>query len=57
MRLATLILSGLSFATSALTLGLVLGGAKKVHDDVQDVRTKANESLTKVKEAINNLEL
>ena len=57
MRLATLILSGLSFATSAVTLGLVLGGAKKVHDDVEDVRKKANESLTKVKEAINNLEL
>lgn len=57
MRLATLVLSALSFTTSALTLGLVLGGARKVHNDVQDVRAKANESLTKVKEALNNLEI
>ena len=57
MRLATLILSALSFATSALTLGLVLGGAKKVHGDVEDVRKKANETLNKMKTAINEIEL
>lgn len=57
MRLATLILSGLSFATSAVTLGLVLGGAKKVHDDVEDVRKKANDTLKKMKAALNDIEL
>ena len=57
MRLATLVLSALSFATSALTLGLVLGGAKKVHTDVQEVRTKANESLSSIKAALANIEL
>ena len=57
MRLATLILSALSFATSALTLGLVLGGAKKDHGDVEDVRKKANETLNKMKTAINEIEL
>lgn len=57
MRLATLILSGLSFATSAVTLGVVLGGAKKVHDDVEDVRKKANDTLNKMKSALNDIEL
>lgn len=57
MRLATLVLSALSFATSALTLGLVLGGAKRVNDDVQEVRKKANDSLTKIKTALSDLEL
>lgn len=57
MRLATLILSGLSFATSAVTLGLVLGGAKKVHNDVEEVRQKANDTLKKMKSAINDIEL
>lgn len=57
MRLATLILSALSFTTSTLTLGLVLGGAKKVNDDVQEVRKKANESLTTIKSALADLEL
>lgn len=57
MRLATLILSGLSFTTSALTLGLMLGGAKKVNDDVQEVRKKTNESLNKIKAALSDIEL
>ena len=57
MRLATLILSALSFTTSALTLGIVLGGAKKVNDDVQEVRRKTNESLTKMKAALADIEL
>lgn len=57
MRVATLVLSALSFATSALTLGLVLGGAKKVHDDVQEVRTKTNDTLSKFKAALADVEL
>lgn len=57
MRLATLILSGLSFATSAVTLGLVLGGAKKVNDDIQEVRKKSNETLNKMKAALADIEL
>lgn len=57
MRLATLILSGLSFATSAVTLGLVLGGAKKVNDDLQEGRKKANETLNKMKAALAEIEL
>lgn len=57
MRLATLVLSALSFTTSALTLGLVLGGAKKVNDDVQEARKKANESLSSIKAALANIEL
>ena len=57
MRLATLILSALSFTTSALTLGLVLGGAKKVNDDIQEVRKKTNESLNKIKAALSDIEL
>lgn len=57
MRLATLVLSALSFTTSAITLGIVLGGAKKVNDDVQEVRRKTNESLTKMKAALADIEL
>lgn len=57
MQLATLILSGLSFATSAVTLGLVLGGAKKVNDDLQEGRKKANETLNKMKAALAEIEL
>ena len=57
MRLATLVLSALSFTTSVITLGVVLGGAKKVNDDVQEVRRKTNESLTKMKAALADIEL
>lgn len=57
MRVATLVLSALSFTTSAITLGIVLGGAKKVHDDVQEVRVKTNDTLNKFKTALSDLEI
>lgn len=57
MRKATLLFSALSFVTSALTLGALVYGAKKVHNDIQDVRNKSNESLQKMKVAMLDIQI
>lgn len=56
MRKATFIMSALSFVASVLTLGVVLGGAKKLHDDIQDVRSKTNQALGKVKQTLSDID-
>lgn len=55
MRKATFIMSVLSFVASVATLGVVLAGAKKVHDDVEEIRAKSNNMLDQFKKSITNL--
>lgn len=50
-------LSSLSFITSAATLTVVLVGGKKMQSEVEEVRTKANGAVGKLKAALENLEL
>lgn len=57
MRTATLILSAISCIASVTTLAVVLGGAKKVQAEVDDVKNKTNATVKKLKDAINDLEL
>ncbi|WKW86829.1 hypothetical protein SEA_CONLEY_43 [Gordonia phage Conley] len=57
MRKATLLFSALSFVTSAVTLGVLAYGAKRVHEDIQDVRKKSNESLQKIKVAMLDIQI
>uniref|UniRef100_A0AAU8GSC3 Methyl-accepting chemotaxis protein n=1 Tax=Gordonia phage Petito TaxID=3158876 RepID=A0AAU8GSC3_9CAUD len=57
MRKATLLFSALSFVTSAVTLGVLAYGAKRVHNDIQDVRAKTNESLHKMKVAMLDIQI
>lgn len=52
MRKATFVMATLSFVTSATTLGVVLHGAKKVHDDIQEVREKSNQAISKLQAAL-----
>ena len=57
MRKATLIFSALSFATSVATLGVIVYGSKRIHNDIQDVRTKSNDALRKMKTAIVDIQI
>lgn len=52
MRKATFIMSALSFVASIATLGVVLVGAKKIDEEVQDIRVKTNRAILKLKTAI-----
>lgn len=57
MRKATFIFSALSFVTSAATLGVLVYGSKRVHNDIQDVRSKSNDALRKIKTALIDVQL
>ncbi|AVO25282.1 hypothetical protein PBI_GRAVY_43 [Gordonia phage Gravy] len=57
MRKATLIFSALSFVTSVATLGVLAFGAKRVHNDIQEVRAKTNDSLQKMKVAMLDIQI
>jgi hypothetical protein len=52
MRIATFIFSGVAAAASVATLGVVLFGAKKVEQQVEDVKQKTTKSLTTFKNAL-----
>lgn len=52
MRKATFIMSTLSFVASVTTLAVVFKGVKKVHDEVEELRSKTNETLGKLKRAL-----
>lgn len=52
MRKATFIMSTLSFAASATTLYVAFKGVKKLHDDVEELRAKTNDTLGKLKRAL-----
>lgn len=49
---ATFAFSVISCVSSVATLAVVLIGAKKVHDEIQEVREKSNDQLNKFKQAI-----
>lgn len=57
MRKATLLFSALSFVTSVATLGVIAYGAKKVREDIEDVRKKSNESIHKMKLAMLDIQI
>ena len=57
MQKATLIFSVLGFATSVATLGIMAYGSKRVHQDIQDVRTKSNEAIRKMKVAMLDIQI
>lgn len=57
MRKATFIFSALSFITSVATLGVIAYGAKRVHEDIQEVRTKSNEAIHKMKVAMLDIQI
>lgn len=57
MRKATLLFSALSFVTSVATLGVIAYGAKRVHEDIQEVRAKTNESIHKMKLAMLDIQI
>lgn len=57
MRKATFVFSALGFATSLVTLGVVLVGAKKMHDDVEGVKKKANEQISHIRHALLDFEI
>ena len=52
MRKATFVMSTLTFVASALTLAVVFKSVKKMHDDVEELRAKTNETLGKLKRAL-----
>ncbi|ADD81049.1 gp051 [Rhodococcus phage ReqiPoco6] len=56
MQKAALILSALSLATSVTTLAVILGGVKKLNDDIQDIRKKTNDAIGKMKAALVSLD-
>ena len=49
--------STLSLAASLGTLGVVLVGAKKMQQEVDDVRVKTNSTVNKIKNALSDLDL
>lgn len=53
----TFAFSALSFLTSVSTLAVLAYGSKRVHEDIQDVRTKSNEAIRKMKAAIIDIQL
>lgn len=53
---AILAISSLSLITSAATLTLVLVGAKRMQEEVEEVRETANGTVKKIKNALNDLE-
>ncbi|QPL14691.1 membrane protein [Gordonia phage Schwartz33] len=57
MRKATFVMSFLSLVTSVATLGVIAFGAKKVHDDIQDMRANTNKALQKMKVAMLDIQL
>ncbi|QJD49621.1 membrane protein [Gordonia phage Secretariat] len=57
MRKATFALSFLSLVTSVVTLGVIAIGAKKVHQDIQDMRANTNKALQKMKVALLDVQL
>ena len=52
MRKATFVMSTLTFVASALTLAVVFKSVKKMHDDVEELRAKTNETVGKLKRAL-----
>lgn len=54
---ATFAFSVLSCVSSVATLAVVLIGAKKVHDEIQDIRDKSNEQINKFKQAVVNFNI
>lgn len=57
MDVAILAVSTLSLITSAATLTVVLVGGKKMHSEVEAVKTKTNKTVSNLKSALDNLEL
>lgn len=55
MQIAILIVSSASLVVSCTTLALVLGSATKAINEVENVKTRTNESLNKVQEAVEAL--
>lgn len=55
--IALFTISGLSLITSATTLAVIIFGAKRVETEMEEVKTKSNDALRKVKAAINAIEI
>jgi hypothetical protein len=57
MNVAILTVATLSLVVSTATLGVVLVGAKKVEQEVEEVRSKTNTTLQKIRFALHDLEV
>lgn len=57
MKLATLIFAGIAAVCSAATLGVVVLGAKHVDDEIMKLKVKTGDTLTKFKNALENVEI
>lgn len=57
MKFATMAFSFVACVASVATLGVVLVGAKQVRQEMDDVKTKTNSTVSKLKDAIMNLEV
>lgn len=49
-------MSTLSFIASVTTLGVVAFGAKKMQEELDEVKNKTNGTVKKLKQALNNLD-
>lgn len=49
-------MSTLSFVASVTTLGIVAFGAKKMQEELDEVKDKTNGTVRKLKQALNNLD-
>lgn len=54
---ALITISSLSLIASSATLVAMLVGAKKMQAEVDEVKTKTNKTVAKIKAALENLEL
>lgn len=57
MNIAILTVSALSLAASLTTLVVVVVGGAKAKVEIEQVRTKANNGLSQLKAALDNLEI
>lgn len=52
-----IVISSLSLITSTATLALMWRGSKKVSTEVVELKTKTNEQIRKLKNALSDLEI
>lgn len=57
MKFATFAFSFGAFVCSAATLGIVVYGGKRMQDKMVEVESKTSKTVSKLKSAINELEL
>jgi hypothetical protein len=57
MNIAILAISSLSLVVSAATLAVVIIGGKKAQGEVKEVKTKANASLMRIRNALDGVEI